>query len=246
MNMEYEKELNKVCLHINIPKFYEEDYQMSMLRENEIAGLLAISGCGIEGESRYTYGITGLVSMEALFENKAIGEKDIREFVTCLLNTIRELRKFMLNPGGLLLEPQYIFIRKQEYFFCYLPDNSSELCKSFHQITEYFVKKLDYKDEKGITLAYELHKSTLQDNYDLEMIMEEYQKEKEAEEEELEDTFVFTLNDEESVYTPVKDVTMVKEPGGVWGAWKKAVHRIKREKLPKLVEFILETNRQEE
>ena len=68
MNTKYEKELNRICLHIHVPEIYEEDYQMPMLRANKIPGILEVNGCGIDGESRYTYEITGLVSMAVLFE----------------------------------------------------------------------------------------------------------------------------------------------------------------------------------
>ena len=35
MNTKYEKELNRICLHIHVPEIYEEDYQMPMLRANK-------------------------------------------------------------------------------------------------------------------------------------------------------------------------------------------------------------------
>ncbi len=242
MNTNYEKELNRICLHVHKPEIYEEDYQMSMLRQNDIPGLLEVNGCGIDGESRYTYEVTGLVSMAVLFENKQVRKSDIEQFVYCLLETTRELRNYMLNPGCLLLDPEYIFCKKQTYFFCYLPGKTQELCESFHHMTEYFVKKLDYEDEQGITLAYELHKATLQENYDLYEIMKEYREEYEAEDEEeipeetqeweeQEDTFsdmAFQLESEED-YEPMKDTEVIKESGGVWSAWKKAAHKIGRE-----------------
>ena len=173
MNTKYEKELNRICLHIHVPEIYEEDYQMPMLRANKIPGILEVNGCGIDGESRYTYEITGLVSMAVLFENKQVQKGDIEQFIYCLLESISQLQKYMLHPGCLLLEPEYVFCRKQKYFFCYLPGGKQELCESFHRMTEYFVEKLDYEDEQGITLAYELHKATLEENYDLDAIMQE-------------------------------------------------------------------------
>ena len=189
MNTKYEKELNRICLHIHVPEIYEEDYQMPMLRANKIPGILEVNGCGIDGESRYTYEITGLVSMAVLFENKQVQKGDIEQFIYCLLESISQLQKYMLHPGCLLLEPEYVFCRKQKYFFCYLPGGKQELCESFHRMTEYFVEKLDYEDEQGITLAYELHKATLEENYDLDAIMQEYRTEcEEAEEEDEADT----------------------------------------------------------
>ena len=83
-------------------------------------------------------------------------------------------------------------------------------------MTEYFVEKLDYEDEKGITLAYELHKATLEENYDLDAIMQEYRTEcEEAEEEEEPDTeeaweeeeisdSLFTLDTEEEYIRDIK------------------------------------------
>lgn len=235
---------------------------MPMLRENKIPGILEVSGCGIDGESRYTYEVNGLVSMAALFENKQVQKGDIEQFIYCLLETVSQLQQYMLKPGCLLLEPEYIFCRKQKYFFCYLPGEKQELCESFHRMTEYFVEKLDYEDEQGITLAYELHKATLQENYDLDAIMQEYrtgyeaEKEEESEAEEKgeeweEEEFldsVFTL-DTEDEYKPAKDTEVIRESGGVWSAWKKAAHKIGRGRLGRWGswdDLILETDGQDE
>ena len=46
------------------------------------------------------------------------------------------------------------------------------------------MRKLDYRDMEGIYLAYMLHKATLEEEYDLRKIMEEYlngQREREEE-----------------------------------------------------------------
>ena len=56
-----------------------------------------------------------------------------------------------------------------------MPVQKKKLLQSFHELSEYFVKTLDYEDVEGIFLAYELHKATLQEKYDLKTIMEEYE-----------------------------------------------------------------------
>ena len=58
MNTKYEKELNRICLHIHVPEIYEEDYQMPMLRANKIPGILEVNGCGNK------HPITGFVKRE--------------------------------------------------------------------------------------------------------------------------------------------------------------------------------------
>lgn len=263
MEASYEKGLNRVCLYIDVEKEYEEDYQMVMMRKNEIPGLLKVTGYGIEATSRYIYEVTGLVSMAVLFENKTIAKQDIESLIAGILETLEELKKHMLNPGGLVLDPEYIFCKKRKYFFCYLPCAGAELCESFHRITEYFVKKLDYEDEEGIELASELHRATMQDNFDLKQIMEEYrvnhgyvEESEYAETEQHAEGYREAVDAEKIMYGEnldsdmayTSDMTFVldEEPdtkpkeyekyireGGVWTAWKKAAHKISRGKIGK-------------
>lgn len=262
METSYDKGLNRVCLYIDVEKEYEEDYQMIMMRRNEITGLLKVTGYGIEGSSRYIYEVTGLVSMAVLFENKTIAKQDIESFITGILKTLEEMKNYMLNPACLVLDPEYIFCKKQAYYFCYLPCTGEELCESFHRITEYFVEKLDYEDEAGIELASELHRATMRENFDLEQIMEEYRENCECEngqeydrvetneyERQMTDTgnAVYVEGKEKRLQS-VPDMTFVlaEEPeskpqeyekcireGGMWSAWKKAAHKISRGKIGK-------------
>ena len=51
----FENEWNQSRIHIDVPVPYEEDYQMRMLENNEIPGIMKVTGCGRDGESRYTF-----------------------------------------------------------------------------------------------------------------------------------------------------------------------------------------------
>lgn len=187
IRMEMEAGLSKVWLHVYTEEEYEEDYQMPMLKANRIAGVLPVEGCEVEGTGRYSYDVSGLTSLKALYEKKKIKKKDIEEIVSDLLKTIEALRQYMLTPDCLLLQPEYIFRGDHGCYFCYLPGFHGELSTAFHELSEYFVKMLDYEDTEGIFLAYELHKATLQEHYDLSGIMKEYARhEKERREEQKE------------------------------------------------------------
>lgn len=171
---EFETKLNRVCLHIYKEEPYEEDYQMPMLRQNRLDGILEVDGCEVEGKARYTYEISGMVSMKSMYENICIKKQEIQNIVTRILEVTETLQKYMLNPNCLVLKPEYIFCKDGQWFFCYFPDMKEDLCRLFHELTEYFVRMLDYEDTEGIFLAYELHKATLQEHYDLDLIMKEY------------------------------------------------------------------------
>ena len=121
MKTGYEKELNRVFLHVDLSRLYEEDYQIHMMRKNNISGLLEVTGCGMNGKSRYSYAVTGMVSMKTIFETSVIKKKDMLTFVNRLIEVVKLLGSYMLNPDGLLLYPEFVFFGEDNWFFCYLP-----------------------------------------------------------------------------------------------------------------------------
>ena len=130
---------------------YRENYQMRMLKNNRIPGLLRVSGCGMEGASRYYYHTGHSQSLETYYKNK--------------------------EPNYLMLSEKYIFEKDENYFFCFFPENEKTWQVSYHELTEYFVKKVDYQDLESIQLACMLHKETLKETYDLESILQQYEEE---------------------------------------------------------------------
>ena len=180
MKVEYERSVHHTWMIVETDGVYEEDYQMPMLRQNRLAGILEVEGCEVDGKARYTYEISGLTSMKNMYENACIKKQEIEGMITRILEVTETLQRYMLNPNCLVLKPEYIFYKEGRWLFCYFPGMEEDLCKLFHELTEYFVRMLDYEDTEGIFLAYELHKATLQEHYDLELIMKEY-KGREAE-----------------------------------------------------------------
>ena len=145
----------------------------------------------------------------------------------------------MLDPDCLLLGPEYVYVKDGKFGFCYLPVRQKSLYRSFHEMTEFFVRKLDYKDTEGIFLAYLLHRSTLQEDYDLRAIMEE-----------------FTLEDElcEEPYAPGTrggyktgvDAPAVYEEKRSYGPIRKMIGRIKTGRWGNWNDLITEIDGQDE
>lgn len=273
IQMEMEADLSKARLHIYTQEEYKEDYQIPMLKANRIAGVLPIEGCEVEGMERYSYDVSGMVSLKALYEKKRIKKSDMEGIVRNLMQTVEALRQYMLDPDCLLLQPEYIFCKKHKCYFCYLPGSHGAMSTAFHELTEYFVKMLDYEDTEGIFLAYELHKATLHERYDLSGIMEEYsQREKERREEqrkgrgvrnmrEKEDHGnIFSLTEETDEETEkykkhVKNqkeyelrvaADSVCEKSGRHSEWRKAIRHLYRKRWGQWNDLILETDGQEE
>lgn len=264
----FEKDWNQPCVHIDVPVPYEEDYQMKMLRYNEIDGLLRVSGIGREEESRYTYQTRGGISLEKKYENKNIEKETITAFIEQFMGVVEAVRNHMLDPDCLLLGPEYVYVKDGRFGFCYLPVRQKSLYRSFHEMTEFFVRKLDYKDTEGIFLAYLLHRSTLQEDYDLRAIMEEYRREEsernsscaaeveEKKEKSTVDGAVFTLEDElceepyaagtRGGYKTGVDALAVYEEKRSYGPIRKMIGRIKTGRWGNWNDLITEIDGQDE
>lgn len=156
---------------------YRENYQMRMLKNNRIPGLLRVSGCGMEGASRYYYHTGHSQSLETYYKNKDIRAEEILKLTRQFLSVMEQMKDYMLEPNYLMLSEKYIFEKNENYFFCFFPENEKTWQVSYHELTEYFVRKVDYQDLESIQLACMLHKETLKETYDLESILQQYEEE---------------------------------------------------------------------
>jgi hypothetical protein len=176
MKAKYEKELNKVNLHIETNLFYEEDYQMKMLRKNDIEGLAKVECQHVNGESVFIYDVSNTMSLRKKYELMELRYDDIYQLLEMLMRTVEEVQGYFLSPDGLVLDPSLIYWKKNKWSFLYLPVKKTNLNKAFHELTEYLVKTLDYKELEGIQLASFLHKETLQENFNLRDIIGRYEE----------------------------------------------------------------------
>lgn len=175
-------ELGYTELIIEEERVYEESYQMNMLRECKISGLVTVIGCGIDDRSRYIYDISGMQSLEKVYEKTPLDECGIREFCRELLALLEGLKHHMLDINHILLQPEYIYKHNDAYLFCYYPLNDREVKDSFHELSQYFVQHIDYGEVDSVILACGLHKATMEDEYDLAQLLQEHsviEKEKE-------------------------------------------------------------------
>ena len=177
MKTYYRNNLKQAYLILESETEEAEDYQLAMLRENRISGILDTSFRYVDGSTQYFYDISGKTSMQALHEKSPLEYRDIRGVSEALVQAVRELQRYMLPPEHLLLDPEYIFSEKGIYYFCFYPPDEHVLKDKFHKLTEFFVREVNYKDEEGVRLAYTLHKSTMEENYTIEQILEEFEKE---------------------------------------------------------------------
>lgn len=180
MQITYQNEWEYTDIHVDLPIPYEEDYQIKMINYNEIKGILPVHGIGRDGQSRYTFRLENGMSMDKIYEESEMSGKEIENFMEQLSVMTEQIKSFLLNKNHIVLDPKLIFKKGEQYYFCYLPiirkENESTMCEAFHELTEYFVKHLDYKDTVGVFLVSKIHRETLKENYDLKQVIETCRK----------------------------------------------------------------------
>lgn len=207
-------------------KIYQEDYQMRMLQANQIEGLLTVKGRGMDGKSCYDYEVSGKMSVKSLYEKNEMSAEDIKNFLKRLMSVLEETENYLLDIHCILLDPEYIYYEAGQYYFCYYPPGGSSLWEAFHVLTEYFVKRADYKDQSCVQMVFLLHKETMKENYSLEKLAEKCLCQQEQREDVPNGTG--ETPEEEEGY---KEADIVMDEAG--SAWKLTKRFRKRHKKPK-------------
>ncbi len=226
LNTYFKNNLRQAFLILEKEGGAEEDFRSMMLQENEIPGLLKANVQYIDDKSLYRYDISGKMSLQVKHEKTKLTSTDIESLIRMLLELLREIQKYMLEPSNILLSPEYIYCEGDNYYFCYYPLCEQELTEEFHKLTEFLVREVDYKDKEGIHLAYTLHKSSMEDNYSVEKIMDEVLRE---------DEMPFVRYDEHR--EDAEDAAVIEEKKEIWKPVRRFFGRRKKDKEDEWEEF---------
>ena len=164
-----------------LEKFHELTYQMRMLMENAIPGLLSVRGQGKDDKSQYRYEISGKISVKAKGEKEHWKFADLENFMRQFIQVLYAVKNYLLDVNCLSLDPGHIYVSDEIYYFCYCPGVEGNILEKFHELTEYFVRETDYEQKEAVYLAYELHKASMEENYNIEYALERILEKKENE-----------------------------------------------------------------
>lgn len=228
MKTYYKNDLKRSYMILEGEEGEKEDYQVVMLKENDIPGILKLDVRYLDNKSQYYYDISGKTSFKTLHEKINLSLEDMKSLVCDLLRAIQNLKRYMLDGKCILLEPDYIFRSQDEFFFCYYPSSRQDIREEFHRLTEFFVREVNYQNEEGVHFAYTLHKATMEENYSIEEIMRKMVPDTEEVEEEAPETPIVDYT-ERMEYVNVED-SMIEEKDSMWEPIRKFLERSKKRK----------------
>lgn len=186
MKAEYKRDMNHNYLILYGEKDINTDsYQVRMLVGNIIPSLLKCRIQGVDGKFMVYFDITSKQAVSTLYEEKKLGNEDLRLIFGGFVRVMEEAAEYLINPAQLVLKPQYIFAdcEKKELFFCLMPGYDKDIKEQFQLLTEYILPKIDHEDSEAVILGYGVYRRTMENSFHLEHIKEElYRKQNNKEE----------------------------------------------------------------
>lgn len=225
MKTYYKNDLKKAYLILEGMEGEQEDYQIIMLQENNIEGILKTDVRYVDNQSQYLYDISGKTSFKTFHEKINLSYATMKRLVENLLQTIQNLRKYMLDANCILLEPEFIFYDSDKFYFCYYPPCQVNSKEAFHQLTEFFVREVNYKDDEGVRFAYTMHKMTMEENYSIEDIMQTLVPQTE---EVANDVEVTVMDYTQRMENSSIDEDLIEEKNDMWEPIRRLLDRAKR------------------
>lgn len=113
------------------------EYQLEMLANNRIPGLMKSGAVRIDGEIQLSYDITSLISLKKLFERREIGKEDFINILKQIIVLFDGLEEYLLDYGGVVFDSRFIFINPQnlQMEFAYVP--AADMPQSLEPLKEF-------------------------------------------------------------------------------------------------------------
>lgn len=182
MKTEYKSDLKKNYLVVEPgEEVNSEDYDVRMIERNQIQGFLPMQVRRLDGSCYLYYEITSMQQVDLVYGKKQLQNDDIRHIFSGVKDILESARKYLLRPGQILLDPQYMYMEMQtgKICVCYLPVKESSF--SVLPLAEFILKKLNHEDSDAVSLGYDFYQKATQPNFSLsdtlhEMLAGAYRK----------------------------------------------------------------------
>lgn len=173
MEVSYKREMNHNYLIIEPEDQNECGYESKMLVSNCIEGLLKFRIRQADGSQLFYYEITSQQPLSRLLENRYIKSDEIRQILIQTALTLNRVEEYLLKEEQIVLKPEYIYIEPETFTpsLCMVPGYISSFPDEFTKLLQFFLEKVDHKDQESVVLAYSLYHESLKENYGMKDLL---------------------------------------------------------------------------
>ena len=164
----YQKSMEHHYLVVSQEGQLREDYQLRMVLENRIAGLLSLEVKQREGRKELYYDVSSLQPLTRIYDRRELSGEEIRRIFTGILDALGGLHEYMLEEGNVVLDPEYIFTDPEEgkIHLLFLPGSGTEEGDDpLLQPAEFLMEHADHRDPQAAMCAYRIYQTIRKGNY---------------------------------------------------------------------------------
>lgn len=169
MTVKYKTDFYASYMLIDIPEETDRNqYSFKMLERNHIQGILPVKERKEDGKGCLYVDISGKKSLAQEYKDKEMELEEMVFFFQQLMPVLEELRKYLLTEKMAVLEPEYIYrdMEDNQLYITVLPWEVEE-GNNLHKLAEFFLEKINHKDEFGVNAAYHFYKQQSQPHFSL-------------------------------------------------------------------------------
>ena len=166
MKVRYRNDLYGNYMLIEIPKGEDiNQYSFKMLERNQIAGVLNCQERMEDGKSYWYADISKKRNLVQEFQDKEIRLEDMIVIFQQITPIVEELRNYLLNENMMVMDPEYIYkdLENDNLSVLILPWIQEE--NTIHKLAEFFLEKMNHRDENGVNAAYLFYRQQSQEHF---------------------------------------------------------------------------------
>ncbi|WP_367566352.1 DUF6382 domain-containing protein [Lacrimispora sp.] len=174
MKITYRREMKHNYLIIEPENTGYDGYEIYMMEENRIEGLLGFQMKQIDGRRYYYYEITSKQPLNRVLEYHSLGEEELKKLINKTAQILERMEAYLLQEKQILLEPEYIYVNPEtfEIYLCLVPGRQGGFPKEMSGLLRYLLGKVNHQDKECVVMAYGLYQESLKENYGIRDLME--------------------------------------------------------------------------
>ena len=166
MQVRYRNDLYGNYMLVEIPEYIDTgQYTFHMLTKNRIPGVLYARERMEDGKSYLYYDISRKRSLSEEYENKQMQLEDMILLFQKITFSLEEIKNYLFRENMVILEPQYIFkdLENDDLYVLILPWEGER--NTLHKLAEFFLEKVNHRDENGVNAAYLFYRQQSQPQF---------------------------------------------------------------------------------
>lgn len=172
MEMSYRTDGINSYLVIDDTSVVPDSYEVNMIHNNDIEGLLPFEFRSLNEARMIYYRINGYMQLTELIQGEILALEYLTDMFLSLIKLIYEIQMYILKPDNLIINTKNVYYNmiERRFGFIYCPNNEVDIRKQLKMLMEECIKYVNHRDHLAVDIAYGIYDIVSKANYDIKEI----------------------------------------------------------------------------